>query len=117
MISIMEAVAAWEENKLAYHKAGGSQHDDEEERAQLYKILPENISQDMLSHAHDQPTAAKLIDWMNEKSQFITEHGGKQGQAHLMDTQLPPPPSIPGEGRGRSRRDDYYDEAEEVIES
>ena len=46
-------------------------HGDEEERAQLYKILPAGISQDMLSHAHDQPTAFKLLEWMEEKSLFL----------------------------------------------
>ena len=71
MLSVMDAVEAWEENKLVYSKAGGTAHDDEEERAQLYKILPDNISQDMLSHAHDQPTADALIDWMREKETFL----------------------------------------------
>ena len=83
MLSVMDAVEAWEENKLVYSKAGGTAHDDEEERAQLYKILPDNISQDMLSHAHDQPTADALIDWMREKETFLKEHGGKSGSAHL----------------------------------
>ena len=51
MTTIMYAVADWEPSKLVRAKAGGTAHSDEEERAQLYIILPDNISQDMLSRA------------------------------------------------------------------
>ena len=93
MITIMDAVEDWETSKLVYSKAGGTAHDDEEERAQLYKILPENISQDMLSHAHDQPTADALIDWMREKATFLREHGGKSGSAHIAAADALPGPT------------------------
>ena len=70
MTTVMDAVADWRANQLAYAKAEGTAQGDEEEPAQLYKILPAGISQDMLSHAHDQPTAFKLLEWMEEKALF-----------------------------------------------
>ena len=36
----MDAVAAWEADMLAFIKAGGTEPDDEDKRAQLIKILP-----------------------------------------------------------------------------
>ena len=84
MTSLMDVLGDWTANKLAFVKAGGTPHGDEDERAQLYKILPSNISQDMLSHAHDQPTAVKLIEWMREKELFLREHSSKHGESHLV---------------------------------
>ena len=71
----------------------------------------------MLSHAHDQPTAEKLVDWMKEKAIFISEYGGGGGGAHVVDadTGLEPPPSVP-EGPGWSRRRHEEDEEEELSE-
>ena len=87
MVTLTPALSDWTASKLAYKKAGGKPHSDEDELSQLYKILPANISEDMLSHAHDQPTAAKLIDWMKEKETFLREHSGKSGAAHLIAMQ------------------------------
>ena len=61
MLTALDAVADLDASKPAFAKAGGTQHSDEDERDQLYKILPAEIPQDMLSHAYDQPTAAKLV--------------------------------------------------------
>jgi hypothetical protein len=120
MLTVMDAVADWRANKLAYAKAEGTPHGDEEERAQLYKILPAGISQDMLSHAHDQPTAFKLLEWMEEKSLFLQEHGG-HAAAHLTEApaDAPPPPSAPTDAWGHplQRRDEaYYEEDEPATE-
>ena len=97
MTTLTPALSDWTASKLAYAKAGGKPHSDEDELAQLYKILPSTISEDMLSHAHDQPTAAKLIDWMKEKEMFVREHSGKQGAAHLVadpNAQPQQPPAL-----------------------
>jgi hypothetical protein len=66
--SILDALSDWNHNKLAFSKAGGTAHSDEDERDQLHKILPAGISHDMLSHAHDQPTVEKLVEWMKGKA-------------------------------------------------
>ena len=117
MITIMDAVKDWETNKLAFHKAGGSQHSDEEERAQLYKILPTDISEDMLSHAHDKATAPLLVEWMRGKCEFLSEHSkrGRDGGIHIADEQHrlepPPPPFRDADGNIVPRYyddDDYY---------
>ena len=76
-------MADWDASKLAFAKASGTQHSDEDERDQLYKILPTGISQDMLSHAHDQPTAEKLIDWMTEKSRWQGQWSPRSQRAWL----------------------------------
>lgn len=108
MLSVMDTIAKWESSKLAFLKAGGAPHGDEDERAQLYKILPSNISQDMLSHAHDCPTAAAFIEWMREEVLFLSDHGGKDGGVHLADGT--PPPPLHAEVLGQtSRRQDHYD--------
>ena len=60
--SILDALADWSANKLAFAKAGGAAHSDEDERDQLHKILPAGCSHDMLSHAQDQPAAEKLVE-------------------------------------------------------
>ena len=115
MITIMDAVKDWETSKLAFHKAGGTQHSDEEERAQLYKILPTDISEDMLSHAHDKATSPLLIEWMRGKSEFLTEHGkrGRDGGIHVADEQhsFEPPPAPYKDENGHiiSRYNDYDD--------
>ena len=84
--SIRDALDDRNGNKLAFAKAGGAAHSDEDESDQLHKILPPGCSHDMLSHAHDQPTAGKLVEWMKEKAVFIAEYGGgREGGAHLAD--------------------------------
>ena len=113
MTTVMDAVAEWRANKLAYAKAEGTPHGDEEERAQLYKILPAGISQDMLSHAHDQPTAFKLLEWMEEKSLFLQEHGGSAA-AHVTEEGVPPPPQPHDENYPPPEA--YWEEDEPVTE-
>ena len=117
MLTVMDAVADWRAHKLAYAKAEGSPHGDEEERAQLYKILPAGISQDMLSHAHDQPTAFKLLEWMEEKSLFLQEHGGSAA-AHLTEAppEVPPPPTAPTDNWGYPPPEAYWEEEEPASE-
>ena len=66
MLTAFDTVADWDASKLAFAKAGGTPHGDEDERDQLYKSLPAGISQDMLFHAPDQSTAERLIAWMCE---------------------------------------------------
>ena len=108
-------MADWNHNKLAFSKAGGTAHSDEDERDQLHKILPAGISHDMLSHAHDQPTAERLVEWMKEKAIFISEYGGGSGGAHVVDgdASFEPPPSVP-EGSGWARRRHEDEEEEEL---
>ena len=115
MLAIMDAVADWRAAKLAYAKAEGAPHGDEEERAQLYNILPAGISQDMLSHAHDQPTAHKLLEWMEEKSLFLQEHGGSAA-ALLIEEVPPPPPVAPADNWGYPPPEAYWEEEEPVSE-
>ena len=94
----------WNANKLAFSKAGGTPHSDEDERDQLHNILPAGTSRDMLSHAHDQPIAEKLIEWMKENAIFIAEYGSKDGGAHLADADAEaplPPPEAPAWSRHR----------------
>ena len=116
MLAVMDAVADWRANKLAYAKAEGTPHGDEEERAQLYKILPAGISQDMLSHAYDQPPAFKLLEWMEEKSLFLQEHGGSAA-AHVTETpdDVPPPPT-PQDSWNYPTPEAYWEEEEPVSE-
>ena len=123
MLTIMDAAADWKASRLAFTKAGRTQHSDEDERAQLYKILPSGISQDMLTHAHDQKTAQELIDWMCKKSFFISEHGGKDGEAHVADApEALPPPAAPLDAwcnLTRRRSDDHdhdHDSDSEIID-
>ena len=104
----------WRANKLAYSKAEGAPHGDEEERAQLYKILLAGISQDMLSHAHGQPTAHKLLEWMEEKSLFLQEYGGSAA-AHFTE-EVPPPPATPADKWGYPPPEAYGEEEEPVSE-
>ena len=67
--SILDSLADWNSNKLAFAKAGGAANSKQgRERDQLHKILPTGISRVMLSHAHGHPTAGKLIEWMKEKA-------------------------------------------------
>ena len=91
MVTIMDAVGDWEEDEMTYMRAGGRAQDDEERREQLIKILPSGISDDMLSRAADCPSADGLIDWMREKSLFLSEH--KSASAHVAE--VPPPPMTP----------------------
>ena len=48
--------------------------------AQLMKILPTNLSFEMLSKADDmgKQSSDALIDWMRAKSTFINEHGANE---------------------------------------
>ena len=111
--SILDALADWNANKLAFAKAGGIAHSDKGERDQLHKILPAGISHDMLSHAHDQPDAQQLVEWRKEKAIFIAEYGGGSGGAHVVDADagVEPPPSFPkSPAWSRQRR---YEEDEE----
>ena len=71
----------------------------------------------MLSHAHDQPTAEKLVEWMKEKAIFISEYGSGSGGAHVVDADagFEPPPPVP-EGPGWTRRRHEEEEEEELSE-
>ena len=112
MLSILDALADWNANKLAFAQAGGTPHSDEDERDQLHKILPARIS----SHAHDQPTVDNLVEWTKEKAIFIAEYGSKDGGAHLADADAeapPPPPEAPA----WTRRRRYWKEDEEEEEA
>jgi len=70
----------------------------------------------MLSHAHDQPNAEELVEWMKEKAIFIAEYGGGSGGAHVVDADagVEPPPSFP-EGPAWSRQRRYEEDEEEEI--
>ena len=65
---------------MAYKKAGGKQPEEDEMCAQLMKILPANLSFEMLSKADDmgKQSSDALIYGMRAKSAFISEHGSKE---------------------------------------
>ena len=93
MTTIMDAVEVYEANMLAFCKAGGTEPADDERRAQLMKLLPANTSMENMQRADEQTTAEELIEWFRRKSIFVSEHGGKDGGAHITE-QVPPPPPI-----------------------
>ena len=90
MTTIMDAVEVYEANMLAFCKAGGTEPADDERRAQLMKLLPANTSMENMQRADEQTTAEELIEWFRRKSIFVSEHGGKDGGAHITE-QVPPP--------------------------
>ena len=117
--SILDSLADWTANKLAFAKAGGAAHSDEDERDQLHKIPPSGCFHDMLSHAHDQPTAEKLVEWMKETAVFIAEYGGKDGGAHPADADAKAPPPLPEASallRHRRHWEGEHEEEEEATE-
>ena len=67
MVSIMDAVTAWESDLLDYKKAGGNDHDEEEKKAQLLKLLPAGTSMEVIEHANEKPDSDALIAWFRAK--------------------------------------------------
>ena len=67
----------------------------------------------MLSHAHDQPTAHKLLDWMKEKSLLLQEHGGSAA-AHFTEAPEAPPPPTPPDHWGYPPPEAHWEEEEPV---
>ena len=73
-------------------RAGGSRPPDEERRAQLMKLLPSGTSMQNMTGMDVQSTAEDLIEGMRRKAIFTSEHGGRDGGAHVAEGQHPPPP-------------------------
>ena len=73
----------------------------------------------MLSCAHDQPAAERLIEWMTEKSLLLSENGGKDGGAHVADghdSEAPPPLAAPAWLQHCRHWDEGYEEEKEATE-
>ena len=108
MVHVMDAVADWEANCLAYAKADGASVSEEERRAQVMKLLPP-LSMEELEKANEvvndvgDKDAESLIEWLRAKSIFHSENGaGKPGALHVMAPSPLTPEAQPG-------HDPHYD--------
>ena len=101
MISIMDAVTAWESDLLDFKKAGGTEHDEEEKKAQLLKLLPAGTAMEVIEQANEKPDSDALIAWYRARSIFRAEHSKMgDGKAHVVDPDVAvevPPPPLPGD--------------------
>ena len=72
MATITDSVIdEWGPARIAFGKAGGKEHETEEQCSQIMKMLPDSLSFEMLSTADDYKDPEEFIGWLRQKSRFI----------------------------------------------
>ena len=92
MAVIMDSVDGWESHRIAFAKAGGNEHQADEQCSQIMKMLPDTLSFDMLSTADDYTNPEELIGCLGLKSTFLRERGAKELRAVEAAPEPPPHP-------------------------
>ena len=96
MAGIMAYVEKSDKAMAMFLSADGAPMSNEDQLAQLQKILPHLLSMEMSMRVDDFKELQLLRDWMDAKATFIRERGGKQ--AHIAEAELhQPPPALPSQ--------------------
>ena len=86
---VAKALEEWDTNQRIFRSLGGTALRDDELRAMLLKIVPENIRMKVIERGHDRPSEPwdDLKDYVKEFARLLMVHTGKQVPAHLAESQ------------------------------
>ena len=86
---VAKVLEEWDTNLRVFRSLGGISLRDDELRAMLLKIVPENIKMKLIERGHDRPSEPwdDLKDYVKEFARLLMVHTGKQVPAHLAESQ------------------------------